>query len=234
MSGSDGLVMHARLFVPSGAGPFAVALLLPGGRGAAEVGKVWRHHITFAADLAQRGLAAMVLDYQSSDRLLQDPRTIVDIGVAIDSLAKHPKLRRDRIFLVGFSMGGANALRVAGSRSDIAGLVSLFAPAELGDSGASSTGATRQPVDYVRTISCPALLLQGDRDEITPVEQARILSRTFAEHGKSAQLIIYPGAGHGFTYLGAPRAKCCNYDPELTASALEAVAKFMRTARVDQ
>jgi dienelactone hydrolase len=61
-----------------------------------------------------------------------------------------------------------------------------------------------------------------------------MLARAFAEHGKAAQLIVFPGAGHGFTYLGAPRAKCCNYDPQLTASTLEAVAQFMRTARVDR
>jgi dienelactone hydrolase len=233
LTGSDGLVMHAQLFLPGGDGPFAVALVLPGGRGAAEVGKAWRHHTSFAADLGQQGLAAMVLDYHGSDRLLQDPRTIADIGVAVDALRKNPKIRPDRLFLVGFSMGGANALRVAGSRSDIAGVVSFFAPAELGRGDASSAAGARQPVDYVRTVSCPALILQGDRDEITPVEQAHILSRAFAQHGGSARLITYPGAGHGFTYLGAPRAKCCNYDAEVTASAVKAVAEFMRNEPIN-
>lgn len=53
------------------------------------------------------------------------------------------------------------------------------------------------------------------------------------EHGKRARLIIYPGAGHGFTYRGAPRAACCNYDAEVTARAVKAVAEFMRTQRIN-
>jgi dipeptidyl aminopeptidase/acylaminoacyl peptidase len=115
-------------------------------------------------------------------------------------------------------------LRVAGSRSDIAGLVMLFSPAEL---GTEAPGA-RQPIDFVGSVSCPALILQGDRDEITPAEQARKLSQAFTEHGKRAQLIVYPGGGHGFTYVGAPVGRCCNYDAAITASALESVAEFVR------
>jgi dienelactone hydrolase len=214
----DGSAMNAELSLPEGNGPFPVALLLPGGRGAAEIGKVWPHHHRFAAALGQRGIATLVLDYHNGNRVL------VDLGVAIDVLKRNPKLRPDRMVLVGFSMGGANALRVAGSRSDIAGLVMLFSPAEL---GTEAPGA-RQPIDFVGSVSCPALILQGDRDEITPAEQARKLSQAFTEHGKRAQLIVYPGGGHGFTYVGAPVGRCCNYDAAITASALESVAEFVR------
>jgi dienelactone hydrolase len=182
LRGEGGLVMHARLYLPDGDGPFGAALLLPGGRGAAEVGKVWRHHHSFAEQLGQQGFAALVLDYQSAERSLQDPRTIADIGVAIDALKSHARIRRDRVFLIGFSMGGANALRVAGSRSDIAGLVTYFSPVSF--NGAAASGMSKQPIDYASRVSCPVLILQGDRDDITPVEQARTLSRVLTDHGK--------------------------------------------------
>ena len=223
LQANDGLAMNSQLSLPEGAGPFPVALLLPGGRGAAEVGKAWPHHNRFAAHLVHAGFATMVLDYHSGNRAFVDPRTIADIGVAIDALKKNPKIRPDRIGSSVSPWAGANALRVAGSRSDIAGLVMLFAPAEL---GGEAQGA-RQPIDYVGSVACPALILQGDRDEITPAEQARKLARAFTEHGKRAQLIVYPGAGHGFTYLGAPVGKCCNYDAAITDSALEAIVGFV-------
>jgi dienelactone hydrolase len=50
----------------------------------------------------------------------------------------------------------------------------------------------------------------------------------FIELGKRAQLIVYPGAGRGFTYLGAPVGKCCNYDAAITESALESIVQFVR------
>jgi carboxymethylenebutenolidase len=225
LRGSDGLVMHAQLFLPPGDGPFAAALLLPGGRGAAEVGRGWRHHVAFAHDLVEHGLAAMLLDYHGGQRTLLDPRTVADLGVAVDALKTQAKIRGDRIFLLGFSMGGANALRVAGARRDIAGLITFFAPIDLSHSGAPGT---RQPIHDASTVACPVLILQGDRDTITPVEQAQALARTLEEHGTPVRLLVFPGAGHGFTYLGAPAGPCCSYDADVAARALVAVVEFMQ------
>jgi carboxymethylenebutenolidase len=225
----DGIAMQAQLFLPEGSGPFSAVLVIPGGRGAAEIGKVWGHHVAFAHAMTDHGIAALVLDYHSSERALQDLRTISDIGVAVDHLKGHAKIRRDQIFLVGFSMGGTNALRVAGSRSDIAGLVTYFSPVDWSLAGVTvPPGVTKQPIEYAANLTCPVLILQGDRDEITSVEQARHFSTVLKAQGKHVELIIYPGAGHGFTYVRAPKAKCCEYDSQVAASAFEAVRKFVQ------
>jgi dienelactone hydrolase len=74
----------------------------------------------------------------------------------------------------------------------------------------------------------PWRLLIDVQPPVTPVEQAHELARAFTEHGKRAQLIVYPGAGHGFTYLGAPVGTCCNCHAAITESATGSIVEFMR------
>lgn len=224
----DGIDMQARLFLPPGAGPSSVAVLLPGGRGAAEVGRLFTHHLVYANELSARGVAVLALDHHSGQRTLHDARTVADIGRAIDWLKAQSTLRPDRIVLVGFSLGGANALRVAGTRTDVAGLVTYFAPVDArppGDNGPVSFG--EQPIDYAGGVRCPTLIFQGDADQLTSVEQARRLFTVLLAQGKRAELVAYPGAGHGFTYVRAPRGPCCNYDAGLTRRSIAAVADFV-------
>lgn len=224
----DGIDMQARLFLPAANAPSSAAVLLPGGRGPAEVGRLFTHHLVYASELGARGIAVLALDHHSDQRTLHDRRTVADIGRAIDWLKARPTIRPDRIVLVGFSMGGANALRVAGSRPDVAGLVTYFAPVDArppGDDGPVSFG--EQPIDYAAGVRCPTLIFQGDADEITPVEQARRLFTVLLAQGKRAELVVYPGAKHGFTYLRAPRGPCCNYDAGFARQSIAAVADFI-------
>ena len=52
---------------------------------------------------------------------------------------------------------------------------------------------THNPVDYARSVKCPALILHGEKDERAPPEQARSIAQAT---GNKGQLIIYSGVPH--------------------------------------
>jgi len=49
------------------------------------------------------------------------------------------------------------------------------------------------PVDYARSVNCPALILHGEKDERTTPEQARSIAQAM---GKSARFVAYAGVPH--------------------------------------
>lgn len=66
----------------------------------------------------------------------------------------------------------------------------------------------------------PALLFQGDADEWVPVEVARTLAAAWRKAGGACELILYPGAKHGFM-TGKP-------DAPYAAAAIAAMLDFIR------
>jgi dienelactone hydrolase len=225
---SDAWQVRTSVQLPQGKGPFPVVLLLPGGRGPEQIGRAWPNHRRYAERLAKLGLASMVVDYARPDRGYIDERRIPELRVAIERAKKHPSLAPDRIFVAGFSMGGANGLMLAAASPDVAGLVTFFAPVDWRrDRMGAPPGLEKQPIEYAARIECPVLIFQGTNDEITPSRQAKLLARVLAEAGTPVDLQIFDGAGHGFTYEGAPVGPCCRYDAAFTQRSAEAIRDFV-------
>lgn len=215
---------HAVRLIPSrpaGEGPWPVAVLMPGGRGAMEVGKAWPSYHRYAERLAARGILAAVVDYARGDRGFWDEGRLVELGAAIDMAHHLPGADPRRVMLVGFSMGGAYALMAASARGDIAGLVMFFAPVEL-----PSVPQDKQPIAHVPRVRCPVLILQGSADVITRPEQAERLLAALQESHHNGHLEIFRRQGHGFTYQGAPTGACCNFNEPATARSVDLLVEF--------
>jgi acetyl esterase/lipase len=56
------------------------------------------------------------------------------------------------------------------------------------------------PIHRVRGTEPPILVVQGDADTTTPIEEARLFVQRLQEAGGSAELVTLPGVGHGFGY----------------------------------
>jgi len=218
---ANGFTMPATLSLPVGAGPFPAVLILPGGNTSKLMGIAWPHHHLLADNLCKHGYATLVLNYSNKDRQLLDAPRIADIGAALDYLKTRNEIEETQINLLGLSMGGSLGLMVAGTRTDVAHLVTFFAPIK-------NPEVKKGPLDMVKTIACPVLILQGDQDEVTEPTQAKALHDALTAAGKDAKLVVYKGAGHGFTYKDAPKAPCCRYDSTLTAKSIEEVDAFLR------
>ena len=77
------------------------------------------------------------------------------------------------------------------------------------------------PMDHVGRASIPWLMLQGDRDSLTPVPEAREFARRLREHSTHpVGYAEFPGAQHAFDIYYSLR----------TLAAVELSARFLATA----
>ncbi|OIP53704.1 MAG: hypothetical protein AUK31_01190 [Fibrobacteres bacterium CG2_30_45_31] len=225
--GPDGLQMEATLIIPVGAGPFPAVLILPGGNGAKLTGVVYPHHVDFGWKLVEQGFVAMVLNYRDTSRFFMDERWVTDIEAALDTLESQKSVDTSRIFLVGFSMGGTNALRVAARRHEVSGLVCYFSPVLFPPKpGIRRSHSFSQPLDLVDSLRCPLLILQGDADPITEPHQSELFEVRTRERGIPVTRILFPGGKHGFTYRGVSGGRV-EFNQALTDSAFHEVLRFI-------
>ncbi len=222
-----GIEISATLYKPDGSGKFPLVIVLPGGTSASDIGTAYSHHHYFGKLFSSKKIAVLVLDYSSESRTFFDTLQIADIGKAVEYAKKLPFVEPDAVFLNGFSIGGANALRTAGSIEDIAGIICYFSPCDWRISGGGH-GIKKQPIDYCNSIHCPVLILQGDSDKVTDISQSQLLYDSLKAMGKNAELVIYKGAAHGFTYEGAPAGNCV-YSKEIAESSYLKVESFIKT-----
>jgi acetyl esterase/lipase len=75
-------------------------------------------------------------------------------------------------------------------------------------------------MDHVERASIPWLILQGDRDSLTPAPEAREFARRLREHSKhTVGYAEFPGAQHAFDIYYSLR----------TFAAVELAARFLVT-----
>ena len=59
----------------------------------------------------------------------------------------------------------------------------------------------RSPLFRAQAIRAPLLILQGDNDPRVPLAESRQIAAAVRRRGGIADLIVYPGEGHGFHKL---------------------------------
>ena len=207
-----GVTLGGYFFKPqAGTPPYPALILLHGFAGHA-------HNMAGLARAATaNGYAALALSLRGwlgsegeSDQGLRQP---LDVLAAIDWLAKRPLVDRDRMALVGASMGGQVALLAAAHKPPIRAVASFYGPTDLArwrefnpfvrdylDDLCGPEGLpVRSPILRVAQIDAPVLLVHGDKDENVPVEQVKAMAAALIGHGKEAETFIVPGGTHFFT-----------------------------------
>jgi fermentation-respiration switch protein FrsA (DUF1100 family) len=146
-----------------------------------------------------------------------------DLTAAIDYLSGLEEVDRSRLNVLGSSAGAAVSVYVAAKDLRVSSLVTFACPADFGfmtdKKRAKATidrfrsiGVIRDagfppspdewtdgfsevaPIKWISKISPrPLLLIQGNKDDLVPVEHARKL---FEKAGEPKKLVIIPGAGH--------------------------------------
>lgn len=108
-----------------------------------------------------------------------------EIADGIDTLGKNSVVKRDRIALIGYSLGAFLALAVGASEGGrIAAVIDYFG----GMNNSYIPMAANMP---------PTLILHGGADATVSVRYAYALDALLARYNRPHEMKIYPGAGHG-------------------------------------
>lgn len=196
----------ARRFAAPGKGKRPAVLLLHGRNG---LDRFRSHYEDVARAIAASGLDAYLLSYYDD----ADSREAVQGDAAARQaffnrrVADWARLVRDcvgdiladgrcsgAVGLVGFSQGGFLATLAAGQDPRIACFVVFYG----GIPSLFSDRITRLP---------PLLELHGDADTVVPLATGKALADRARGLGQTAEMVVFPRAGHGFSGPDAERAK---------------------------
>jgi acetyl esterase/lipase len=146
-----------------------------------------------------------------------------DVRAAIDAVkAKNPEwdINTGKLVLLGASAGAHLALLEAYSRPGVAAVVDFFGPTDLVAmhekpwhplvplavqmilgaplSQKRAAYAAASPVTHVSPASPATLILHGSKDPVVALSQSKALAARLDSAGVVNELIVYPGAGHGW------------------------------------
>lgn len=215
---------RAELSMPSGPGPFPAVVILHGCDG------VGRHYRIWAAQLREWGYAALLVDSFRPRGVTNvcNHGTVVppsdqaqDAFAAADYLRRLPSIRADRIGVIGFSHGGWAVLKAV-----LADTVRQDSATPFVAAVAFYPGCQRPE----SALATDTLILIGDADDWTPVQACQRWYDEAQRAGHSLEMIVYPGALHGFDAPHMPGFYSGHYvgrDPRAAADALSATQKFL-------
>lgn len=151
--------------------------------------------------LAEQGHPAIAIDYYG--RTAPDD----DRGDSFSFMAHVPMLTRENIqadiqaatdrigrpaVALGFCMGGRNAFFASAPGFGFAGVIGFYgAPGIAGPYGPG-------PTQHAAELDAPILALFGGADEGIPAGQAEEFGKALTEAGVEHDIVVYPGAPHGF------------------------------------
>ena len=207
---------HGRLYLPPGThAPRSVpaVVLLHG-----SAGVLASRELTYAAQLARLGVAALVVDSFAArtdrgtgfiDRLLNITETMMlaDAYSGLAMLAARPEIDAQHVVLTGFSYGAMATMY--GIYAQAAERLAPPPPNPPPQAGEGRVGGALRFAGHVafygpciarfedsRTTGAPLLMLLGGADEITDQQRCAEIAADLRAGGSRVETIVYPGAVH--------------------------------------
>jgi carboxymethylenebutenolidase len=119
-----------------------------------------------------------------------------DAAAAIDFAKGRPNVRKDRVGVTGWCWGGSTTIQIAAANPDIKAAVAWYGPPArpYKDPAGDKTG-----FDVAKDIKVPFLGLFGETDQSPKPEDAKRFGELVKQAGNpNVEIVVYPGAGHGF------------------------------------
>jgi carboxymethylenebutenolidase len=122
-------------------------------------------------------------------------QTLGDCKAAVDWAKTRPNVKATAVGVTGWCWGGSTVYQVAATNKDMKGAVAWYGPPARPYQGASGpvTG-----FDLAKDIHVPFLGLYGETDQNPKPEDARRFGELVKQHNQNVEVVVYPGAGHGF------------------------------------
>ena len=169
-------------------------------------------YVALAVDLYRGKTASDPAEAHELMRGLPQDRAIKDLKAAVDYLGTRPDVRKDRIGVIGWCMGGGLAVQLAVHDPRMRACVVNYGalPTDPGD---------------LQNIGAPILGNFGAEDRgITPAD-VKEFDKGMSKLHKVVSLKIYDNAGHGFENPNNTAA----YRPEAAADAWNRTVVFLKT-----
>lgn len=202
-----------------------------------------------ARRFADLGFVAIAAQYRLSDRKSVTPIEAMEDARAVlrwvRAQAKTLGIDPDRVAAYGWSAGGHLATMAAildtgapdrKDRSSPDAMVLVSPAVSLASDrwvqkllGARESAKEISPDERVRKGLPPTLILQGDRDTVTPASGARRFCERMRAAGNVCELHLYEGFGHLFTPAGIPDDGMPQPDPEVSADAAARAERFLES-----
>src|SRR5436190_10945549 len=189
--------VNGFLVTPEGKGPFQAVLVIHEWWGLDDWVKdqvralAREGYVALAADL-YRGKVTSKQE-EAHQLMMGTPRdrALRDLKAAFEYLASRPDVRKDRIGVIGWCMGGMYALALAPEEPRLAAVAAYY-------------GAPPTDVAAIAKIKAPVLGNYGAEDKGPAPEQVRAFEAAMKKAGKTVDVKIYPGAGHAFANPNNP------------------------------
>ncbi len=143
-------------------------------------------------------------------RALDEDRAVAIVRAAAAYLREEGSAAERPVGTIGFCMGGSLSLSAALAIPEIRAAVIYY-------------GRVKTSAEAVAPLGCPLLGLFGEEDRGIPVEDVRRFESALKEAGKTAEIHLYPSAGHAFFNETRP-----SYDRSAAADAWERTRTFLR------
>jgi dienelactone hydrolase len=192
---------------PSGRGP--IVILLSGASGMNVV------YSSYAAEVARLGYYVVLLD-GNDFQAIYGKSAADDLRRVIERAQGSAKALPGKAAVIGFSRGGGGALTHAARMPDLVSAVVAYYPA---------TSFVSDMRAFAAKFQVPVLVLAGERDRYHNcclIESMSAMEAAAKEGGAPFELVVYPNAGHGFTWENTPA-----YRPEDSADAWQRTKKML-------
>ena len=221
------------LSLPEREGRLPVVILFHGSAGITESELGW------ASLLPRMGIASFTVDSFTprgikgapSEEQLSRAGQVIDAYRALELLATHPRIDRERIALMGFSRGGGQTLLAAIPR-----LRAAYLPPEITFAAYLAFYPTLRPTARLLAQAVPdrpTWIFHGLLDDSEPISNVRAYVERVRRDGANAQLFEFSGARHSFDnpsftkMIRSSRGFTLGYDADAHRQAIQKVEEIL-------
>jgi carboxymethylenebutenolidase len=212
-SGDD--KVKGYLAVPEGKGPFPAIVVIQEWWGLSDWIKenarrlAAQGYVCLAPDLYRGKVAADPTTARKLMSGMPEDRALRDLKGAVAFLARHDRVNREKIGVIGWCMGGGLALKLALADKRVVACTMCY-------------GRVIDDTGKLKSLNAAVLGIFGKEDKGIPIAGVRKFGTALKDAGKTVEAIHEYDAGHGFMRPGKNPA----YNEKEAKSAWEAIDKF--------
>jgi carboxymethylenebutenolidase len=123
------------------------------------------------------------------------PQTLGDLAAAVDFAKTRPGVKAGQVGVTGWCWGGSTTIQVAATNPAMKAAVAWYGPPAR---PYQAPGGAVTGFDVAKDIKIPFLGLFGETDKNPAPDDVRKFGELLRQHNPHVEIVIYPGAGHGF------------------------------------